>query len=484
MQRQYLQQHPPPAGEGSSGSSLASGSGSGETVLLRVFQSDTKGTDDAMVADAINQLPEVKALGVTIEMVKYGQGEYFEKIPLVMASDEQMDIRWDDGTHTYLENIQTQAYLDITDMLDETAPTLKQTIPETLWNGMRVDGRIYGVPTYKELGEQWVFYAETEFLKEAGINPDDIDNFNKGGIVLEALSKTDRAGLMAWAGFNVFSSMFLLDTYDSIDGSQNPLVLVKKDDPETLVNAFETEDYLEGVNLLYEWYQKGYISPDVLTRENYNEYTKNGNHKYGLGFSSYAPQQEVYNSENYGKELTPMPITPITISNTSCRGSIYAILAKSEHPELALQFLEVWNTVPEVKNLFCYGIEGKHYNLVDGQVERVDGWGNLYFAQNWTTGNSFISYTTVGETKDKWDQYLAWNEKGVESVCLGFTPDTTKVADKLTACNAVIAEYGPMLQTGSVDPAEYLPKFQQALKNAGIDEIVAEYQSQYDAWKA
>ena len=86
MQRQYLQQHPP-AGEGSSGSSLASGSGSGETVLLRVFQSDTKGTDDAMVADAINQLPEVKALGVTIEMVKYGQGEYFEKIPLVMASD-------------------------------------------------------------------------------------------------------------------------------------------------------------------------------------------------------------------------------------------------------------------------------------------------------------------------------------------------------------------------------------------------------------
>ena len=484
MQRQYLQQYPPPAGEGSSGSSLASGSGSErEPVLLRVFQSDSKGTDDALVAEAISQVQEVKDLGVTIELVKFGGGEYFQKLPLVMASDEQVDICWDDGTHTYLENIQTQAYLDITDMLDETAPTLKQTIPETLWNGMRVDGRIYGVPTYKELGEQWALYAETSFLEEAGINPDEIDNFNKAGTILEALSQSGRAGFQI-GKTGVYSSMFLLDTYDDISGTQHPMFVVSKDDPDTILNAYETEDYLEGVTLLHEWYQKGYISPDVLTRENYDEYTKNGNYKYGLGYVSYAPQNEVTVSASYGRELTPMFITPITVTNTSCRGSIYAILAKSEHPELALQFLEVWNTVPEVKNLFCYGIEGKHYNLVDGQVERVDGWGNLYFAQNWTTGNSFISYTTVGETKDKWDQYLAWNEKGVESVCLGFTPDTTKVADKLTACNAVIAEYGPMLQTGSVDPAEYLPKFQQALKNAGIDEIVAEYQSQYDAWKA
>ena len=41
-----------------------------------------------------------------------------------------------------------------------------------------------------------------------------------------------------------------------------------------------------------------------------------------------------------------------------------------------------------------------------------------------------------------------------------------------------------MLQTGSVNPEEYLPKFQQALKDAGVDEVIAEYQSQYDAWLA
>ena len=477
---------------GSSTSSSASGSGSAsdsgssssgrEPVTLRVFMQDTKSTDDALVAEAISQVQEVKDLGVTVEIVKYGAGEYKEKIPLVLTSDEQMDICFDAGWLAYLERVQTNAYVDITDMLDST-PELKEAIPETLWNGMRVNGRIYGVPTYKELGEQWAFYAEEDFLKEAGIDPASIDNFNKAGVILEALAKTDRAGFQI-GNKGIYNSMFMLDNYDSLDGSQNSMVMIKKDDPTVIVNSYETEDYKEGVTLLYEWFQKGYISPDVLTRENYDEYIKNGNYKYGLGYVSYSPQNEIIQSTTYGKTLTPMPVTPITITNSSARGSLFAILSKCENKERALEFLQVWNTVPEVKNLFAYGIEGKHYNLIDGQVERVEDANTLYASQNWTTGNSFISYTLVGETKDKWEQYLAWNEQGVESECLGFTPDTTKVADKLSACNAVIAEYGPMLQTGSVNPEEYLPKFQQALKDAGVDEVIAEYQSQYDAWLA
>ena len=471
-----------------SGSDSASDSGSssaadGESVLLRVFMQDTKSTDDAMVAEAISEVQEVKDLGVTVEIVKYGAGEYKEKMPLVLTSDEQVDICFDAGWMAYLERVQTSAYLDITDMLTELTPTLYETLPETLWNGMRVNGRIYGVPTYKELGEQWAFYAEEDFLNEAGIDPETITTFADAEVILEALAGTDRAGFQV-SNTGVYNSMFMLDNYDSIDGSQNSMVMIKKDDPSVIVNTYETEDYKEGVTLMYDWYQKGYISPDVLTRENYDEYIKNGNHKYGLGYVSYAPQNEIIQSTTYGKTLTPMPITPITITNSSARGSLFAILSKCENPELALQFLEVWNTTPEVKNLFCYGIEGKHYNLVDGQVEQVEDVNTLYASQNWTTGNSFISYTLVGETKDKWEQYEAWNEQGVEAECLGFTPDTTNVADKVSACNAVIAEYGPMLQTGSVNPEEYLPRFQQALKDAGIDDIIAEYQAQYDEWRA
>ena len=35
---------------------------------------------------------------------------------------------------------------------------------------------------------------------------------------------------------------------------------------------------------------------------------------------------------------------------------------------------------------------------------------------------------------------------------------------------------------GDVDPASYLPEFQVALEAAGINDILADYQAQVDAW--
>jgi putative aldouronate transport system substrate-binding protein len=38
--------------------------------------------------------------------------------------------------------------------------------------------------------------------------------------------------------------------------------------------------------------------------------------------------------------------------------------------------------------------------------------------------------------------------------------------------------------TGFVDPTTELPKFIQALKDAGLDKVKAEVEKQYSAWKA
>ena len=40
------------------------------------------------------------------------------------------------------------------------------------------------------------------------------------------------------------------------------------------------------------------------------------------------------------------------------------------------------------------------------------------------------------------------------------------------------------LLTGAVDPAVELPKYIENLKAAGLDDIKADVQAQYDAWKA
>lgn len=47
-----------------------------------------------------------------------------------------------------------------------------------------------------------------------------------------------------------------------------------------------------------------------------------------------------------------------------------------------------------------------------------------------------------------------------------------------------IAQYSGIIAAGAQDPAEVLPKFLENLNAAGIDKVIAEKQSQLDAWLA
>lgn len=50
--------------------------------------------------------------------------------------------------------------------------------------------------------------------------------------------------------------------------------------------------------------------------------------------------------------------------------------------------------------------------------------------------------------------------------------------------DSVLAEYRLGLENGELDPEEYLPKFIQALREAGIEKVIAEKQRQLDSWVA
>ena len=53
---------------------------------------------------------------------------------------------------------------------------------------------------------------------------------------------------------------------------------------------------------------------------------------------------------------------------------------------------------------------------------------------------------------------------------------------ELAACSNVVSEYNVSLTSGLVDPETVIPEFVEKLEAAGIDKIIAEKQSQLDAW--
>ena len=453
-----------------------------ETITLRLFPNDEQKPDDALVSEELSKLTMEK-VGVKVELVKQGKGEFAQKIPLLIASDEPMDLVFDASWIDYPNRARSGAYLDITDKLADY-PELYNVIDPALWEGSKIDGRNYCVPTNKEVPVCSAFYAETSFLKENNIDPASIKKYEDIEVVLEALKGTDRYGLQT----NVNSHMpelykrYYVDTISTCKA-----VTLFYDKPDTFVNWFDTDEYMAFCKLMNDWYQKGYIIEDVATAENpYVLKDENGkyNGKYGVGCVSYSPLNEVGLSASTGTDMTPMIVTPIVNTTGNCAGSVWAILAKTRYPEKCMELLQAWNTDPAIKNMMAYGIEGRHYELVDGKVHQFDGWTDNYFTQNWTTENMFISYLMVGEPDDKWDQYIAFNESATDSPMLGFNPDSSEINDKIAAVNGAIAEYNPLLEVGVLDAEEYVPMLRDSLKSVGIDDVISWYQAQYDAWKA
>ena len=58
------------------------------------------------------------------------------------------------------------------------------------------------------------------------------------------------------------------------------------------------------------------------------------------------------------------------------------------------------------------------------------------------------------------------------------------MATEVSAIDTVVAQYAGIIAAGAQDPAEVLPKFLEDLNAAGIDKVVAEKQTQLDAWLA
>ena len=58
------------------------------------------------------------------------------------------------------------------------------------------------------------------------------------------------------------------------------------------------------------------------------------------------------------------------------------------------------------------------------------------------------------------------------------------VETQVAALTNVISEYAPSLESGSVDPAEYIPKFLEALEANGAEALIEEVNNQLTAFQS
>ncbi len=460
----------------SAGTSGNASGGSKDDVTLLWYTEGDQPDDLQMVLDKLNPILKEK-IGATIDIRFVSNADYDEKMTSVINSGEAFDICFTcDWANSYAINARKGAYLDLTPYLDGDNKALKEAIDSRFWEGVTIDGKIYGVPANKELPYAPVWAFTKELVDKYNLDIDSVTDLAS----LEPLLKTIKENEPEIIPLPLRASDIpgIIDKYDIPAARELPAYVRYDDESRTVVNPFEQEDVLKNLHTIHDYFVKGYINQDAATNKQ-----KLKNRLIYCGW--YCPGAEEIWGNQAGYEVVCRPRYENYYSTTSCIGSLQAVSANSKHPAEAVKFLELLNTDPEIKNLVTYGIEGTHYEKTSDTSIKLLEASSRYTTDYYTLGNELIMYTVDPQAHDLWDQYRAFNDASKPSVLVGFSFNNENVKTEYASVMNITAQYLPQLFTGSAaDVDETVAEMNKKLYDAGLQKIIDDMQKQIDEWAA
>lgn len=448
-----------------------------EPVNLIWYTIGTPQKDVDRVMEEVSKYTKEK-INATITMKMIDWGDYTQKMQVNVASGEPMDIIFTSaGGFDYVQNARKGAFMELDDLLEKYGQDLKNTIDPAFLEGSKVDGHNYGIPANKELPQQEVWRFNKNLADKYNLDITSVRSLDS----IEPMLKTIKENEPGVTPFAMDKNYVPYVPYDYI--IQNLPMAVKLDTTDyKIVNILETPEMKAALDLMHKYYQAGYVAPEAATTGSTSDLMTSG--QWFMDRAQTQPLADNLWSASYGYPVVSTPASDAIITNTSVQGSIMAISANSEHPEKAMEFLNLLNTDPVLRNMVDSGIEGVHYKKLDDTHYENLAESKNYDMPSYSLGNNMLLYLNPNDADDKWEQFKKFNAEGVNSPILSFNFDSTKVATEMAAVQNVKEQFWSSLMTGTVDPAEYLPKAIEKFKEAGLDKVIAEAQAQLDAWRA
>lgn len=436
--------------------------------------------DVASVEAALSAIT-LEKFNATIKLKPVDWGAYTDKVNLMVAAGEGCDVLfvapW--MAPSYAQLVANGALAPLDDLLD-AFPELVESMPAGALDATRIDGKIFGIPNQQIWVKPFGPIVRSDLAEKYGFDVSTITKLDDLEPYFEAV-KAGEPGVSPSTDGVFRNELFGWDPLVSEQAG----VVVKYDDADLVViNAYDTAEFQAYAELLHKWYQAGYFPADVVTEDELNANWKAG--KYGASLLAVVKpglSEEEQNRRGYAVDA--QALAPAFTTTGSVIATMNAVCQTSVSSEKALAFLSLLNTDPTFYNIMAKGVEGKHWVWVD-EAAKIIGDGPEKNAYNpgsdWMFGNTFNAYYTDTNSATYQAETAAINAAATPSVALGFTFNPEPVKSELALVTAVVAEKGTPIFNGYVDPATGLPRFTQALKDAGIDKIIAEVQSQLNAF--
>ena len=361
--------------------------------------------------------------------------------------------------------------------------------PEIL-GSVRIDGKLYGLPSYGPYSSPMIYVVKKTDSDAAGIDWTGIDTLDE---VTEAILLMKEANPDHYYVPGATETYWIPKDIDYLADTNFLGVLTDPLNSTTVENYYESDYFLNFLENVKIWQANDIINPDTMSNTNPTLLSiqygiTSGTPGYGWNLEEWLYESNL--QQSYGDDMTGTQIGDRLITTGTVTTYLWHITSFSENKEAAMRVLRVLYTNDEAANLFGNGIEGENYIINDeGKVEFPEGkdmtnsgWRGL--GASYDSPNSSGCPVWYYQPDNMWEMMAETNKEAKPSLALGFTFDASPVADQVTACSNVIAQYYLPLINGEVDIDEVLPVFQQALRDAGIEDVIAEKQAQLDAWLA
>ncbi|MDQ0878518.1 putative aldouronate transport system substrate-binding protein [Paenibacillus sp. V4I3] len=475
-----------PAPAASAAATTATTKANEPTAEIQLMFPGTPQKDVALVEAEANKYLKDK-LNVTLKINAVDWGQWDNKLNLMIASGEPSDIVFTAAWQRYAINVAKGAFLDLGPLIDKDAPELKKELDPAFFEGSKINGKNYGIPTNKELAATRGVVYRQDLADKYQLDVSKVKTWADLEPLLKAIKEkepTITPFFMAATSNGVFDGL----DWDYLGDGAIPGVISKTDKSTKVLNQLETPQYVDVMKLTRSWYKAGYINKDASTSTvTVADQAKAG--KVFMWAEGLKPGKAAEMEGYVGFKLGQIDLTVPTITTGDASGAMLAISKSSKNPDKAMKVIGLLHNDKYLNNLINFGIEGKHYvkksdNVID-TAPGIDPKNHPYNpGAQWELGNQFLNYLMSNENPKKWDLFKEFNAKGIKSPGLGFSFDAEPVKTEIAAVTNVSKQYEAAIRTGSVDPDEKIAEYLAKQKAAGVDKIIAEKQKQFDAFLA
>lgn len=485
-----------------------------KTIQLMITGAGKQANSDKVWA-AFNEQLQQYVPNTTVEFIDVPFEEYSEKFSQVLASGEGVDLAWTGWLINKPQNIADGNLRPLDDLLAEYGQGIVDILGENVVEIHRnaADGKLYYLPSWQGLcGERRGWLVVTEIAELAGDtwiedteaalnkwrnNYSGIEDFQA---VLDQATKylaaAKEAGKLGAGintgrafGWSMYNGMY---SFLGVGGAE--IGITYCDGTFTVKDGVAGEHYKLYAKTMADWYKEGYIRSDIMSVDTSTLTTpKNGE----ITDTTYVFSCDPYLTEadqeaaiaDAGMDMTYLPIEEnaylILGGDTS-----YAIPYCADEPERAMMVLNAIYSQPDLYNTLIYGIEGEDYTknadgtITTSYVGASPTADDSYGIQRWIIGSCKNALINNGTDPNYYADLEALEATAQVNPFLNFTFDRTNVEGICASILNVYYEYGPRIDNGVAGDnwEELYNNYMAARKDAGIEELVTEFQNQLNAY--